>query len=867
MRAGDLKCPFKKGDLIHTFRVQRTHTSYFSYVLICDEELAPGNKVVLKTPREREIFALFREEIELWRTLTRMKARSAERHLAESVADCLIALEMDGRPFAVIEYVEGSTLHQLLEAEPKRKLSISQVLAAAIQFCNGMIFIGSMIRRDSDAHYVGFAHRDICPDNIMMTWVYEGEDARPLLKIIDFGLAKAVSRTPAPSHAWSVAFAGRLVYGAPECFAGSYRATATSDVYSFGVTMWELLTGRPPFEREAGESDEELMARIRTEELPEFRKLRPDAPPELERVLARCLEKDPSKRYADFGALLKDLLPLHARAEQRAILPAERELCSNCGYIPYQPTALSYCPLCGEPWEKVRRERPVQVVAPEPPARLAREALKGEFVSVPGGQFTAGCPAAESQRYPLTEEGQDLLRERAVEIGPFRIGRYPVTNEEYLVFVRAAGHPRPSHWRPNLDDPYPKDIAQHPVVNVSWEDANAYCRWRGCRLPTRDEWEKAAGWDASARVKRRYPWGEGFSPERCNTAEAGRRGTVPVEEFSQYASPCGAVQMVGNVWEWIDGGQGDSRFIRGSSFKEDGEEHGQVFLNVVSAPQGMRADNIGFRCVDDESGVWGQMRYRGPGSPVRPGDEDRPWTDEELWQHLSGERGAVVAISAGPFQKGCTPQMADEIVAKGGFDPRIREVLLRAKAERASVSSFGIGRYPVTNLEYWQFVRATRHRAPEHWNPVDWEEAERDPCYRPFWRFISLHPVTRVSLEDARAFCRWKGGRLPSAVEWERAARGPESCLWPWGREFDAGRCNSLSAWWARTTPVYQYPTGASPEGVVDLVGNAYEWLEDGDLRGGSWRSQCEAFGLTFASLMVFAPQETFDHVGFRYVI
>jgi formylglycine-generating enzyme required for sulfatase activity len=578
-------------------------------------------------------------------------------------------------------------------------------------------------------------------------------------------------------------------------------------------------------------------------------------------------------RYPDFSSLLKDLSPLHKRSVGGDVVPEESDMCGHCGYVPYQPAEISRCPLCGGRWREVRRERarlPRAAVTPAPSSAAVEEAIAAvtEYLAVPGGGFVAGCPETELNRYPLSEDGRDLLRERAVEVGPFRIAKYAVTNSEYLAFVRATGQPRPSHWRADLERPYSEEMAHHPVVNVSWEDAIRYCRWKRCRLPTRDEWEKAAGWEADTKVKRRYPWGSDFSSERCNTTEGKRGGTAAVEEYAEHASPCGAVQMAGNVWEWIDGGQGGNRFIRGSSFKDEGEHQGRVYFNVASASREMRSEQIGFRCVDDAFGTSGQLHWGGGGAQVEASfDRAREYSrwDEEVWEALTGGDRGTVAIEGGSFEQGCRRETAERLL--GGRGLNVGKVVEAARAEEVSFASFRIARYPVANLEYWHFVKAARHRAPEHWDPIDWPLAERDPSYRPFWKFYSLHPVVNVSLDDARAFCRWKGVRLPTAREWERAARGPSSSLWPWGDEFDAGRCNSLSAWWGRTTPVYQHSRGASPEGAVDMIGNVYEWLDDGDARGGSWRSQCEIFGLTFISIVGFRPEAVLPDLGFRYAV
>ena len=102
------------------------------------------------------------------------------------------------------------------------------------------------------------------------------------------------------------------------------------------------------------------------------------------------------------------------------------------------------------------------------------------------------------------------------------------------------------------------------------------------------------------------------------------------------------------------------------------------------------------------------------------------------------------------------------------------------------------------------------------------------------------HPVTWVSLDDARAYAAWAGLQLPTEAQWQRAAEGPRARTWPWGDEFDAARCNGDSP---GTTPVTAFPAGASAEGCLDMCGNVWEWTEserdDGHMRYVMVRGGC----------------------------
>ena len=143
------------------------------------------------------------------------------------------------------------------------------------------------------------------------------------------------------------------------------------------------------------------------------------------------------------------------------------------------------------------------------------------------------------------------------------------------------------------------------------------------------------------------------------------------------------------------------------------------------------------------------------------------------------------------------------------------------------VNVFGIARRPVTSAEYASFVAATGHPAGQ------WIRGAAD------------HPAEGVSWADAVAYCRWLSMstariyRLPDEREWEKAARGARGRRWPWGDSEDITRANTREAGLRRTSPVGAFPAGATPEGVLDLIGNVREWTNtwaDGRvLRGGSY--------------------------------
>ncbi|MFF1678435.1 formylglycine-generating enzyme family protein [Streptomyces sp. NPDC058256] len=150
------------------------------------------------------------------------------------------------------------------------------------------------------------------------------------------------------------------------------------------------------------------------------------------------------------------------------------------------------------------------------------------------------------------------------------------------------------------------------------------------------------------------------------------------------------------------------------------------------------------------------------------------------------------------------------------------------------LDGFRVDVYPTTNLDYERFVRATGHRPPRHWTNGRCPDDLFD------------HPVVWVTWHDASAYAHWCGKQLPTAQQWEKAARGPKGRTYPWGDEPTAAKCNVSEAEIGRTTPVARYQSGASRYGVFDLCGNTWEWCsteeEPGryELKGSAFTSPFE---------------------------
>ncbi len=226
----------------------------------------------------------------------------------------------------------------------------------------------------------------------------------------------------------------------------------------------------------------------------------------------------------------------------------------------------------------------------------AKNKVPEGMVFIPAGEFTMS--SNDSADGPA----------HIVFLDAYYIDRYEVTNAEYGDFMKATGHKAPKH---SSDSKY--NQADHPVVGVSWHDAVAYAKWKGKRLPTEAEWEKAArGTD-----RRKYAWGDEWDAGKCNAegTNDGYEHTAPVGCYSDGESPYGCYDMAGNVWEWCADwygreyfetgnrrnpkgpAKGRSRALRGGSWRSDGK--GVLCVSVKGMAPSFRHDSFGFRCAKD----------------------------------------------------------------------------------------------------------------------------------------------------------------------------------------------------------------------------------------------------------------------------
>ncbi|OQA20201.1 MAG: Serine/threonine-protein kinase pkn1 [Chloroflexi bacterium ADurb.Bin360] len=226
------------------------------------------------------------------------------------------------------------------------------------------------------------------------------------------------------------------------------------------------------------------------------------------------------------------------------------------------------------------------------------------WVEIPAGEFWMGSGK-------ITDDAKSIHK---VYLEYYWMAKTPITNAQYWLFVEATGREAPKYWE---NGRIPRGLESHPVVNVTWHDALAYCRWlsevtgKAITLPSEAEWEKAARGD---KDEREYPWGMEWEEGHCNSSELGVNCSTPIGVFPEGASPYGCLDLVGNVWEWtrshwrdcqsspLDGvedlaaGDDIPRMLRGGAFDRDRLE-ARCAYHYWNYPY-LRYRTVGFRvCV------------------------------------------------------------------------------------------------------------------------------------------------------------------------------------------------------------------------------------------------------------------------------
>jgi eukaryotic-like serine/threonine-protein kinase len=359
------------------------------------------------------------------RFLQEAKAASALNH--PNIVTIHGLAEEKGMDFIVMEYVSGKTLDQL---NPRKGLPLKQALKYSLEIADAL----------AAAHAAGIVHRDIKPSNIMVT-------SQDRIKVLDFGLAKLTD--PAGADHMPNSFEtepgkvmGTAAYMSPEQAEGK-SADARSDIFSFGALVYELVTGRRPFQ---GESALRILSAILSQEPPPVRSLVADAPPEIEKVVARCLRKDPARRYQHMGDVRLALEEALEEVNAPAKAPAARKPPRRRLWLVLVNLALLLGLLLGGfVGDRVLHKRPIAF------QRLTfRQGDVAGARFAPGGNIVysaewAGAPATIYSTQPGAREARDLGLPPAWILSISRSGEMLIRLLEHSTLAQvplAGGAPR-----------------------------------------------------------------------------------------------------------------------------------------------------------------------------------------------------------------------------------------------------------------------------------------------------------------------------------------------------------------------------------------------------------------------------------------
>jgi serine/threonine-protein kinase len=268
------------------YRVERALGEGGMGVVVAATNVALNQRVAIKLLRPA---ALANKEA-LGRFLR--EARAAASLRSEHVARVLdVGSLADGRPYMVMEYLEGRDLGDLVEHGPA--LPIPRAVDYVLQACEAI----------AEAHAAGIIHRDLKPRNLFLTQTVDG---RPLVKVLDFGISKMEGAPQDMQLTRTTEIIGSPSYMSPEQLRASRNVDKRTDIWALGVILYELLTQQLPF---YASTVTELVAVVLTEHEPPVQSVRPDVPDALAAIIARCLAKKPDERFATVADLVSALEP------------------------------------------------------------------------------------------------------------------------------------------------------------------------------------------------------------------------------------------------------------------------------------------------------------------------------------------------------------------------------------------------------------------------------------------------------------------------------------------------------------------------------------------------------------------------------
>ncbi|MEI6179969.1 MAG: bifunctional serine/threonine-protein kinase/formylglycine-generating enzyme family protein [Chloroflexales bacterium] len=501
----------------------------------------------------------------------------------------------NGRSYLVMEYIAGQDLSEYLQAQPNGRLDQTTALRIIRPILEALAYLHSQ--------QPPIIHRDIKDANIRIT-------AAQAVYLVDFGIAKAYDpHLPTTTMARSVTPG----YSPHEQY-GNGTTDDRSDIYALGATLYSMLTGEAPDEATARVRNDPLrppselnpavtpaleriilrmlavwpdqryqhVAEVRHDfdqvqaavaDRATIRVAPPPSPPSPKPIPP----PKPTNWFPLFGfALLVGLVLIgmgsllgKGNASGGMPAPSATAVPSSAVVAVARPSATAIPPtLTTVPTTSPTLTR--TAIPPTATPTVAQPAWVPEMIAVPAGSFPMGSSDQQvadvlrqdaSWTWVTNEQPQHSLN-----LPDYWIGKTEVTNAQFRPFVDGDGYTNQAYWtaagwawrqaenitQPACWDDAAFNGATQPVVCVSWFEAVAYCRWLSTqtgiefRLPSEAEWEKAAR-GSNGLI---YPWGNTWDASLVNSSESGLNKTMPVGSYPKGASPSGALDMAGNVWEW-----------------------------------------------------------------------------------------------------------------------------------------------------------------------------------------------------------------------------------------------------------------------------------------------------------------------------
>jgi eukaryotic-like serine/threonine-protein kinase len=730
-------------------------------------------------------------------------------------------------PYLVMEFVEGQSLHEILTREGR--LTPSRAVEIMLAICAGV----------AAAHRIGIVHRDLKPLNILIKPELPPSDG---LKVLDFGLAKIKSGELLGSlvAAQTQGMMGSPFYMAPEQWSDE-DIDVRADIYSLGVMLYQMLAGDVPFKGKSIPSIMNLHLNAAPVALSERGIEVPEA---VEQAVRRALEKDPARRpqtVDEFIAELRaavpglngggvepgvgmatvqispaDLTGSHGdRGVQTGAHAATPDSFNTVASTPDalgararegEPTPVGRATVAGVPDARgtdslADAAPPPHDTAPQRPAHtfdnLDADAARRTSVSVPTEPLTSfadtrreDAEAAEELRRQLAEEqerreAESRLRQEAEE---------QARREAEQNLRRGAEERRAEEERRRRED---EERQRREAEERQRREAEERQRYEAEERQRREAEERAAAEERERAAALAAQGAAGPAAQR-QAADAYAQSGPHVSQAAVAASA--ARPSPWPVWPIVLGGGaalllllalggvGVYFIVRNNSANRNAGANTNARANVNANTNARTNTNASANA--NNTGANDNANQQG------------------------GTRPDLVSLPGGTFTVG----RADVPPISGRYSQTyLTWVYSQWPAHAVQIKPFAIDRTEVTNAEYAEFVKATKHAPPPSvWDGDHPKQGEEQL------------PVSNVSLDDARAFAEWRSRRdgatyrLPTEDEWEYAARGGDpSRVFPWGGEWEPGRAN-LGTGAAR--PVGSFPQGNTAQGVADMIGNVWEW-------------------------------------------